>query len=94
MIGGIQVSSIGDGAFAGCVQLTCVTLPEGLCHIGNKAFFGCDDLARVDMPASISSIGKFAFTNCPDVVLHVTSGGYADEYARRLGLKYEYAYAD
>ena len=94
MISGMPVIAIGDNAFANCVRIARITLPESVVSIGNKAFFGCSSLVRIDMPDSIATIGKFVFNNSPDVVLYVTSGSYSDEYARSVGLKYEYTYAN
>ena len=36
-----QVTSIGDGAFSGCSDLTSVTIPNSVTSIGNAAFWYC-----------------------------------------------------
>ncbi len=59
------VTSIGDGAFFDCENLTSVTIPKGVTSIGEEAFSFCYYLASVTtIPASVTSIGKDAFYYC------------------------------
>ena len=39
-----QVSSIGDGAFSGCVDMVAAYLPSSVKFIGDGAFYGCLNL--------------------------------------------------
>jgi hypothetical protein len=41
------VTSIGEGAFAGCTYLKSITLPDNITQIGWSAFSGCDNLTDV-----------------------------------------------
>ncbi|MCR5501458.1 MAG: leucine-rich repeat protein [Lachnospiraceae bacterium] len=57
------VTSIGEGAFEDCLQLTCLSFAgSGLSAIGPKAFKDCRKLLTVDMSESrIKRIGEEAF---------------------------------
>ena len=58
------IKGIGNGAFALCGRLDCVTLPEGLEFIGEHAFHGCESLLEIKIPASVKVIGDGAFADC------------------------------
>ena len=62
--GGIPVTSIGDGAFSGCGNLTSVTIPDGVTSIGDSAFEYCDNLKDISIPENVTSIGSHAFDGC------------------------------
>jgi hypothetical protein len=49
---GNDVTSIGDGAFAGCTGLTSVTISNSVTSIGNTAFGGCGKLTKVVIKAT------------------------------------------
>ena len=55
---------INSGAFANCVTLSSVTLPEGLKRINADAFYNNDALVSVNIPASMTYIGGSAFASC------------------------------
>ena len=55
---------IGDFAFAACVRLTGVTLPDSLISIGNGAFEGCEQLKSISIPNGVTSVGSWAFSEC------------------------------
>ena len=89
-----SVTSIGDGAFAGCSSLTSITIPESVTSIGGFAFNGCSSLTSITIPNSVTSIGSAAFYRCssltsitiPDSVTSIKS--YAFSYCSSLASVY------
>lgn len=59
-----SVTSIGEKAFADCIKLTSVIIPNSVINIGNKAFYDCYKLTSVTIPNSVISIGDNAFYDC------------------------------
>ena len=59
-----DVVSIPYEAFAGCVSLTALLLPNSLSRIDSYAFSGCDNLVSITIPDSVTSIGYSAFDGC------------------------------
>ena len=59
-----SVTSIGDGAFGGCIGLTSLTIPNSVISIGDYAFSACTGLPSVTIPNSVTSIGDWAFSDC------------------------------
>ena len=55
---------IASGAFAHCVDLTCVILPEGVKYICGGAFYGCIGLTGIVLPDSVTDINYKAFFDC------------------------------
>ena len=69
-----SVTSIGEGAFAGCISLTNATIPNSVTNIGNDAFRECSGLTSVTIPDSITSIGEGAFDECSGLTsVHIHS---------------------
>ncbi len=58
------VTSIGDRAFADCVGLTSVTIPDSVTSIGDCAFEGCEGLTSLKIGDSVTRIGDGAFSCC------------------------------
>jgi len=54
-IDGKEVKSIGKGAFKGNMDITRVTIAEGITSIGHEAFSGCGNLEAVSIPSTIAS---------------------------------------
>ncbi|MDD4315687.1 MAG: leucine-rich repeat protein [Clostridia bacterium] len=88
--GGVNLKYLLDFAFAKCVSLSSVTLPDGLLGIGNSAFENCSALTSIAVPASVKSIGNSAFINCvalENVTLSaglLSVGDYAFAYCARI----------
>lgn len=58
------VTSIGDGAFAGCTLLTNVIIPNSVEVISDHAFADCRSLTNITIPSSVSAMGNNIFLNC------------------------------
>ena len=63
-----SVTSIGEGTFYGCTNLTAVIIPNRVTSIANYVFSGCKSLKSVTIPHSVISIGHLAFWNCSNLV--------------------------
>ena len=59
-----SVTSIGNGAFNGCSNLTSIAIPNSVTSIGEGAFWGCSNLTSITIPNSVTSIGRSAFYYC------------------------------
>lgn len=62
--GGENIKKLMPYAFAKCIGLQSITLPEGLADIGAYAFENCSALTAINIPASVKVIGNGAFMNC------------------------------
>ena len=80
-----RTKAIAEEAFKGCVELTSITIPDGVTSIGNFAFEDCEELTSVIIPDGVTSIGDFAFWGCrgltsitiPDSVTSIGSGAFS-----------------
>lgn len=59
---GAKVKRIPNYLCYGCIQLSEVTIPEGVDSIGSYAFNGCSGLTKVVIPNSVTSVSGFG--NC------------------------------
>ena len=59
-----SVTSIGDSAFTGCMDLVDVMILGNVTSIGDSTFAGCCCMQSVAIPSSVTSIGDGAFMNC------------------------------
>lgn len=58
------VTTIGEGAFEFCEQLSEAVFPSSLKQIGQGAFSGCTQLTLSELPAGLEKIGAYAFEKC------------------------------
>ena len=58
------VTSIGDGAFMNCTDLTSIAIPYSVTSIGMCAFWDCIGMTNITISDRITSIGKRAFYGC------------------------------
>ncbi len=67
-IDGYIVTGIAEGAFAGCVELTSVTIPDTVYDIGREAFKGCTGLRRVEAPVGVEEgiAANEVFSGCSE----------------------------
>lgn len=62
------VTSIADSAFANCIRIQGVELPNTMFVIGDYAFDSCTDLRIIEMPKTLTTIGEYAFQDCVSLV--------------------------
>ena len=58
------VTSIGQGAFYGCVYMQDVILPAGLTVLESAVFKGCNDLRYITLPVGVKRIERETFMGC------------------------------
>ena len=82
-IGGLPVTSIGDGAFWGCASLTNLTIPNSVTSIGGGAFHYCASLTGIMVdPLNVAySTVNGALCNRSQTTLIQCPGGKAGSYA-------------
>ena len=61
---GDKVSSIGSGAFSGCVSLANINLPNSVSYIDSGAFNGCINLTSIDLPTNLYMLNYGVFLVC------------------------------
>lgn len=99
-VNGIPVERVGYRAFEFLVQVTSLTLPEGITAIGDRAFEGCRALKTLTLPAGLRDIGNQAFSGCQKLGAFTLPGsvsrigdrafsGVAAFYCEEDGFRYE-----
>ena len=65
------MTSVGTGAFKGCIGLNSITLSKNLKTISSYCFQGCSGITKVSIPAKVTTIGAYAFngTNLTSVFI-------------------------
>ncbi|MDR3594456.1 leucine-rich repeat protein [Clostridium sp.] len=58
------ITTIGVGAFGGCVNLTNVVIPNSVKTISDHAFADCRNLSTISIPGSVTKMGDAVFLNC------------------------------
>lgn len=64
------LKEIADSAFAGCVNLQDIKLPESVTVIGQRAFLDCANLLLSSLPPRLVSIKNHAFAGCAKMPLN------------------------
>ena len=59
-----SATSIGDGAFNGCLNLRSVTIGKSVKSIGRWAFQDCSSLTNIVIPEGVTTIGGNVFSEC------------------------------
>ena len=72
------ITSIGNSAFSGCVNLTNIIIPESVTSIGEQAFYGCQNLISFTIPPQVQYVGDNAFYDC--LSLKGFYGKYASQH--------------
>ena len=70
----VDVTVIGDYAFAGRENIGKINLHEGIISVGNHAFNGCATLEIDAFPATLQAIGNYAFSGCQSIA-KISLGG-------------------
>ncbi len=85
-----DVTEIGEGAFADCINLTRATIGNGVISVGPYTFYNCPSLENVVLGNNITLIDQGAFYDCtsltsiniPDSVVSIA--GYAFKNCKKL----------
>lgn len=63
-----SITTIGERAFWGCINLSTVDFSENVTSIGDSAFGECTSLVSVSLPESITGIESGAFCGCINLI--------------------------
>lgn len=73
------VTTIAEGAFRACKNLTSIILPAGLTEIGESAFSFCDGLTSMSFPAELRTLRPYAFVDCNSLSSLIFAGNTAPD---------------
>ena len=62
-----ETTTIADGAFEGCGEITQVVIPKNVESIGGNAFQGCSNLTRVVFQGTNTTVADNAFSGCNNI---------------------------
>ena len=82
---GMNITRIGNYAFADCSDIVSVSMPESITDIGEYAFSGCSSLEEITINQQVTSIASTAFTDCTGMNNIYC---YAPRYAWKEGAYY------
>ena len=81
---GLQVTAIGDQAFAGCSQVERIVLPDTITEIGNRAFYA-SGLKEFTIPASVKTLGTQIFFQADNLDTVYYNSDYANQTTSIFG---------
>ena len=59
-----DITSIGNNAFRGVIDLKSIQIPSTTRTIGEYAFYKCDNLEVCELPTNLESLSRASFENC------------------------------
>ena len=62
-----ESTTIADGAFEGCGEITQVVIPQNVKSIGGNAFQGCSNLTQVVFQGTNTTVADNAFSGCNNI---------------------------
>ena len=62
-----ETTTIADGAFEGCGEITQVVIPQNVESIGGNAFHGCSNLTQVVFQGTNTTVADNAFSGCNNI---------------------------
>ena len=62
-----ESTTIADGAFEGCGEITQAVIPLDVDHIGENAFQGCSNLTNVTFQGNNTTVADTAFDGCDNI---------------------------
>lgn len=83
------ITSIENGAFAGCKSLLSISIPIGVTNIGSGCFANCVGLSEITLPENLTQLNSALFANCyslqniiiPSCVTHIDAAAFTDCYS-------------
>ena len=87
-----KIKVISTQAFDGCTNLKSIRIADGTQKIGSFAFYNCTSLSRVYIPKTVSNISYDAFANCDKLTIYGEKDSYAETYAKKYNIPFEYAF--
>lgn len=87
-----KIKVISTQAFDGCTNLKSVRIADGTQKIESLVFYNCTSLSKVYIPKTVSNISYSAFANCGQLTIYGEKDSYAETYAQKYNIPFEYAF--
>ena len=75
LLDGKKVTRIDSGVFSGYLNLTSITIPNGVTSIGYSSFDNCKSLTSIVIPSSVKTVEDYAFCGCTNLKNIVIQNG-------------------
>lgn len=62
-----SLTSIGEAAFANCINLNSIIIPDSVTSIGKGAFSSCNSLEHIALPLNLIHLGTGTFKSCTNI---------------------------